>query len=544
VSSAARGISYLLIAVTVVTGVLLGAFTLQRREALSAGASSDSAVLALTAMLDQETGFRGYLYTGDVVFLQPYLSGQASYAQQRVLVTRASAGNPTRAGLASQEDAAAASWENWANAVVEARGLTSVAPVDATQDQLRGKQLMDNFRASNTALRTSLDQRRNALLRRTGFIWTAVVVTLAGIFALFGFVTVRRVSRRRILQVETEVAYKGRQAVFSDLIQAVDNEDEAHGLVQRHLHRSIPGAAVTVLSRNNSDNRLTAATALKPDAELATCLASAEPRSCLAIRLGRPHEEGAEHDELISCTICSRLVGTATCQPLLVSGKVIGTVLIRHSRPLDESELRSVTDSVAQAAPVLANLKTIAVAENRASTDALTGLPNRRAMNDTLKRMAAHAGRTAQPLAAIAFDLDRFKNINDRYGHEAGDAALSVVGECLRENLRESDFAARIGGEEFLILAPDTDVEGARVLAEKVRESLSREQVTPLLEPLTASFGIAVMPFHATSSDSLVRRADRASYLAKDRGRNRVEIAVVEDSVVVDAVPRLRPLAR
>jgi diguanylate cyclase (GGDEF)-like protein len=538
VSYAARGISYLLIAVTAVTAVLLGAFTLQRREALSAAAGSDSAVLVLTAMLDQETGVRGYLYTGDAVFLQPYLSGQASYAQQSVLVTRAAAGDATAAQLASQEDAKAIGWEKWANAVVEARGISSLTPLDATQDQLLGKQQMDGFRASNAALRASLNQRRNALLRRTGFMWTAVVVTLAGAFALFGFVTVRRASRRRIAQVETEVAYRGRQAVFSDLIQAVDSEDEAHSLVQRHLRRSIPGADVTVLSRNNSDNRLTPATELDPDSMLASCLASAEPRSCLAIRLGRPHEDGTDHDELISCTICSRLAGTATCQPLLVSGKVIGTVLIRHASTLDEAELRSVADSVAQAAPVLANLRTIAIAENRASTDALTGLPNRRAMNDTLKRMAAHSGRTAQPLAAIAFDLDRFKSINDRYGHEAGDAALSAVGECLREHLRESDFAARIGGEEFVILAPDTDLEGARVLAEKLRAALAREEVPPMLEPFTASFGIAVMPFHATGSESLLRRADQACYLAKERGRNRVATAVTED-----VAAGVRPLA-
>jgi diguanylate cyclase (GGDEF)-like protein len=527
---AARGISYLMIAVTVVTGVLLGAFTVQRREALNAGASSDSAVLALTAMLDQETGVRGYLYTGDSVFLEPYISGQANYAQQRLVVTRAAKGNATTVRLAAQEDAAAIGWEKWASAVVAARGVSSVTPSDAVQQQISGKQQMDSFRASNAALRLSLDQRRDALLRRTGFMWTAIVVTLAALFALFGFVTVRRGSRRRIAQVETEVAYRSRQAVFSDLIQAVDSEDEAHELVQRHLHRSIAGSAVAVLSRNNSDNRLAAVTPLEPESALAALLASAEPRACLAIRLGRPHEDGVDHDELISCTICSKLEGTATCQPLLVSGKVIGTVLIRHSRALKETELRGVTDTVAQAAPVLANLKTLAIAENRASTDALTGLPNRRAMNDTLKRMAAHAGRTAQPLAAIAFDLDRFKSINDRYGHEAGDAALSAVGECLREHLRESDFAARIGGEEFLILAPDTDVEGARVLAEKLREALAREEVPQLLEPFTASFGVAVMPFHATNTEALVRRADRACYLAKENGRNRVELASNEET--------------
>jgi diguanylate cyclase (GGDEF)-like protein len=258
---------------------------------------------------------------------------------------------------------------------------------------------------------------------------------------------------------------------------------------------------------------------------LSETLADAEPRACLAIRLGRAHLDGTGTDQLIACTLCSRVAGSATCQPLLVGGKVIGSVLIEQPLPLDEAELRGVADTVALAAPVLANLKTIALAENRAATDSLTGLPNRRAMQEALKRMAAHAGRTGQPLAAIVFDLDRFKTINDRYGHETGDAALSAVGDCLREAVRASDFAARTGGEEFLILAPDTDLAGALRLAEKLRLALTREEIPHLLQPLTASFGVAVIPDHAATADALLRRADRASYAAKDHGRNRVETA-------------------
>jgi diguanylate cyclase (GGDEF)-like protein len=241
--------------------------------------------------------------------------------------------------------------------------------------------------------------------------------------------------------------------------------------------------------------------------------------------LGRPHQDGADREQLLACSVCSRVPGTATCEPLLVSGKVIGSVLVERREPMTESQRRALNDTVSQAAPVLANLKTLAIAESRASTDALTGLANRRAMNDTLQRMAAHAGRSGEPLSAIAFDLDHFKTVNDRYGHEVGDAALSAVGECLRENLRQSDFAARIGGEEFLVLAPDTDAEGALVLAEKLREALAREQIPQLLQPITASFGIASIPHQAGGAELLLRRADRACYLAKDRGRNRVQIA-------------------
>jgi diguanylate cyclase (GGDEF)-like protein len=519
----------LLVAVIVVTAALLSAFELQRRSAVRAGTSTQTAVVALTAMLDQETGVRGFLYTGEEDYLEPYISGRSAYQQDRRLIRALAAGDAQSVRLAAAEDAAAVNWGKYAEAAISAR-RQSIAPRPYEAEQSAyGKQQMDRFRSANADLRTRLDERRDGSLRRTGVLWTVAVVILAGLFALFGYAALHRRTRRTVEASEQEVAYRNRQGEFSDLIQAVESEAEAHELVRRHLRRTMPGSAITVLARNNSDNRLRAATALSADSALAQRLVTAEPRSCLAIRLGRRHQGGSAQDQLISCGVCSHVAGIATCQPMLVGGKVIGTVLIEHSQPLDDAQRRRIADTVAQAAPVLNNLKTIAIAENRASTDALTGLPNRRAMKDTLNRMTSHAGRSAQPLAAIAFDLDGFKAINDSYGHETGDAALAAVGECLRENLRESDFAARIGGEEFLILAPDTDLEGARVLAEKVRDALLREEIPALLEPLTASFGVAVMPDHASNPEALVRRADRASYVAKERGRNRVEIASAED---------------
>ena len=127
-------------------------------------------------------------------------------------------------------------------------------------------------------------------------------------------------------------------------------------------------------------------------------------------------------------------------------------------------------DSVTQAAPVLANLRNLALAEARAATDALTGLPNKRACADTLKRMVAHAGRSVSPLSALLLDLDHFKQINDTFGHGIGDDALAAVGDVISTNLRTSDFAGRYGGEEFLVLLPDTDREGAAQAAEKLRD--------------------------------------------------------------------------
>lgn len=527
-SHSRRLIAFLLAAVVAVTLALLGAFSIHRSAATHAADRTDSAVAVLTAMLDQETGMRGFLYTGQEEFLEPYLVGRTTYEQARVQVDRAAAGDTVSVGLAAAEDGAARRWQAYAQQTIARKRANTASHVQVAQ-ALQGKQQMDQFRAVNAQLRTRLNVRRDALLRRSALWSTAVVVGLAALFGLVGLLAVQRIARRALSLSEAEVEYRVRQREFSDLIQAVDSEAEVHQLVRRHLQRSLPGARATVLIRNNSDNRLRAATELPAGSALAEPLDSAEPRSCLAIRLGRGHQDGMDHDELISCAVCSRVPGTATCEPLLVGGKVIGSVLVEQATPLAEADRRGLADTVAQAAPVLANLKTIAIAESRASTDALTGLANRRSMNDTIKRMAAHAGRSSEPLAAIAFDLDHFKTVNDRYGHEIGDAALSAVGECLRDHLRESDFAARIGGEEFLVLAPATGVDGARVLAEKLREALLREEIPQLLQPITASFGIAVLPQHAGNVEALLRPADRASYLAKEHGRNRVEVASMDE---------------
>ena len=209
--------------------------------------------------------------------------------------------------------------------------------------------------------------------------------------------------------------------------------------------------------------------------------------------------------------------------PSLVGGEVIGSVLVRHGASVDATSRRTVEESITQAAPVLANLRNLALSETRALTDGLTGLPNRRAIEDTLKRMAAYADRAASPLGVVLFDLDHFKQINDLYGHEKGDEVLAAVGVVLAASCRASDFGGRFGGEEFVVLLPDTDREGAAEIAERVRVAVSALEIAGVSRPITASFGVASIPEDASEPTLLLRGADRALYLAKSRGRNRVE---------------------
>jgi len=280
---------------------------------------------------------------------------------------------------------------------------------------------------------------------------------------------------------------------------------------------------VIVLNRNNSADRLEPSEPLAEDHPLAKPLEHAEPRSCLAVRLSRSYGRGDGQAEILPCELCGSLSSCSTCQPLLVGGEVIGSVLVAHDNELQPDERRQFDASVTQAAPVLANLRNLAIAQTRASTDALTGLPNKRALDDTFKRMLALAGRNLSSLSVMLLDLDHFKNVNDTFGHERGDEVLAAIGALLRGQLRAGDFPARLGGEEFIALLPDTDRSGAMKLAEGLRRAIHSLKIGGLERPVTASIGVSTYPDDSTEPEHLLRTADRALYAAKQKGRDRVE---------------------
>ncbi len=162
--------------------------------------------------------------------------------------------------------------------------------------------------------------------------------------------------------------------------------------------------------------------------------------------------------------------------------------------------------------------------QEAALTDPLTGFPNRRYVMERLEQEWAASLRSKRPLACMVVDLDAFKPINDRYGHDIGDIVLKQAAQALKRGLRTPDVVARLGGDEFLVICPDTTLTAALACAERVRHSVE-SMVIPtgdLRLDSTVSIGVAVRDEGMETSDALVKCADQGLYLAKEKGRNRV----------------------
>jgi len=503
----------------VAAAVWLGAKA--QRSAGEAGAQTQRVAMErLEARLNVETGLRGYLLTVRERFLRPYFDGISAYrATTEELRDDGGLGASGLAILAAQDRLTEKSLREARRAIARRRAgdSVSIAWLD------RGKERMDRFRRANADLVALADRRRSDLEDRA----TWIVLGIMGLLALVSFAVAYLVIERPAGRAERR---RAQDAEFAETLQFAADEQEARGLLVAELERSIEGTAAIVFSRNNSENRLEAAAGLDPDSPFAERVQDAVPASCLAVRRGQPFERREDGSRLLECELCGAVGANSVCLPSLVGGEVIGSVLVgRDGKSLERRERRRIVVAVRAAAPVLANLRNLALAETRAVTDALTGLANARATAQDLDRQVAFALRSKTPLAAIMLDLDHFKRINDTFGHQIGDETLAALGDVLRHSTRAGDFVARYGGEEFVILLQDTDTAAGVEVAEKLREAIHQMHVPGLTGRVTASFGVASIPEHAADGDSLLRAADRALYSAKNTGRNRVCVPADSD---------------
>jgi diguanylate cyclase (GGDEF)-like protein len=220
------------------------------------------------------------------------------------------------------------------------------------------------------------------------------------------------------------------------------------------------------------------------------------------------------------------------CFPMLVGGMPVGMILIQETPALTDQECRALEAAAALGAISIRNMQTLIETRENSLRDALTGCFNRAHAVETLNAELRRAQRAKTPLSMIMFDVDKFKAVNDSYGHLAGDQLLAEVGKRLSEQLRTSDVKCRYGGDEFLLILPDTPAGGARQVAESLRYELSRislpagdGEVT-----MTVSVGVVTAAKNEIDAQAVIARADKALYRAKNAGRNRVYVAEMDAS--------------
>ena len=227
--------------------------------------------------------------------------------------------------------------------------------------------------------------------------------------------------------------------------------------------------------------------------------------------------------------------------PLLVGGKAVGVLGVKpESGTLAGDRRRIIEAAAALLAVSVKNAQLFREVKDNSVKDALTGCFTRGHAIEVIDAELRRARRSQTPVSLIMFDLDHFKDVNDRYGHLCGDAVLSAVGKRMKEVLRGSDLKCRYGGEEFLVLLPETPLHGARRVAETLRREIAERPVPWAGEGLTvtASFGLAQTMPGEVNVQSVIARADQALYRAKDDGRNCVRIAAETTALVADETQR------
>ncbi|MFZ5449203.1 MAG: PAS domain S-box protein [Thermodesulfobacteriota bacterium] len=313
---------------------------------------------------------------------------------------------------------------------------------------------------------------------------------------------------------------------MSDVLQACQTSEEAYSTTAHFASRFFSGYGGGLYMLNNSKNLFERVAVWGTSTPLEPVFV---PDECWALRLGREHLVDDPTSGLLCRHVPQPLSAGYLCMPMMAQGEAIGILHLQKNSDgggnnLEATALLAATvgEGVALA---LANLKLRETLRSQAIRDDLTGLFNRRYMEETLERELHRVTRQGIPLGLAMLDLDRFKQYNDTFGHHAGDELLRALGRLIKSQIREDDIACRYGGEEFLIIMPGASLEVTLDRTEQLRRCVKQlHELRPgqFLHPITISIGLAVFPDHGSTGSALIQAADAALYRAKKEGRDRV----------------------
>jgi diguanylate cyclase (GGDEF)-like protein len=366
-------------------------------------------------------------------------------------------------------------------------------------------------------------------------IWLVLVIGLlcTGIFA-FCLLTLERTAHVERLVQERTAELSNLNAELNllnetnDLLQACLTVEEAHKVIAQVVPRLFPHASGGVFAIA-SDRTLVASIAAWGTAFSSQKVFALD--ECFALRRGQMYLA-----ENTRCGLCQHLLSSLPveyiCVPMMAQGEVLGLLYLSYLEKgkLTSAKQRLAVKVAANLALALANLKLREILQNQSVRDPLTDLFNRRYLEATLEREVRRGEREQRPVGIIMLDVDRFKQVNDTFGHPTGDTLLRELGKFLKEQIRAGDIACRYGGEEFMLILPAAPLEAVQQRAECIREAVKWLQLKhqhQLLDPITLSLGVAAFPYHGSTTQELIQAADAALYRAKTEGRDRVVTATI-----------------
>ncbi len=482
-----------------------------------------------------ETARRGYVLTSEEQYLEPY-----HYAKKQIPEDIKALNELTADNLIMQQNMQAI--EPVVDSLLDlvTRDIRNPAKDSGlvTETMHQAKALLDQARYLLTEMEkeerrlleiriSDTETRQQELNYKMSLMGVSFLLVLIYTFMkLFAEVAERKRSEAGLIETkaqnEVTVHNLSLMGELSSLLQACSKTEESLEVISQFAARMINVDSGELYLFKESSNLLEESTKW---GVVSKSQPSFEPDDCWALRRGEMHVlDQLEHT--MSCRHVEADPGVRTlCVPIVAQGTVLGILHLEnhHHQPITELQQTLAHNLASQVALALASLNLRETLRNLSVRDPLTGLFNRRYMEESLHREIATARRKNRHLAVVMLDVDYFKKFNDTFGHDAGDMLLREVGGLLQANSRISDIACRFGGEEFVMIYPETEPNVVMQRTELLREAIAAMQLQHFsrsLGQITASFGIAIFPNHGSTIEELLKSADEALYRAKGEGRN------------------------
>ncbi|WP_252273903.1 sensor domain-containing diguanylate cyclase [Pseudomonas subflava] len=509
-----------------------------------AGNLIERSELLRAALVDGETGQRGFVLSGREDFLSPLYQGFAEVDKLMHELHAAAENDPEMLDDLKALKPVIAEQRRYFDSVIRLRRDQGLRAASDLITQGKGKQLMDDLRARVGEMQ-ALHEARILLLEQRREWQQQMVMVLLVVIGLLDLIVIGLLfhftfrilkegrAARHSLRSLSEQLSSGMQRVelrnreisllsrMAGALHSVNRFDECYSIIGRFAGQLFPCNAGSLTLYHPSRDVLEGVAHWGDWPEELDLF---EPHACWAIRRGQSHQVLDTGKDLL----CPHLQGSAmvesgyVCVPLMAQGEPLGVLTLNGLQAPDLELAEAFAEQISLG---VSNLSLRDSLRQQSLMDALTGLHNRRFLDETLRRELLRAARKQSSVAVVLLDVDHFKRFNDTFGHEAGDLVLRHLALEMKRNVRTSDLACRYGGEEFCLVMPEISREDAIERCESLRLSVSRLQVRyggQPLGPINISLGLAWFPQDGEQMDALLHAADLALYQAKRGGRNRL----------------------